>query len=157
MAVKFAAAVIAALVLVFTVGPVKGSETAAMPVADVAPGPVCYSAVREKNAVERPVNNLPSRKKVFTGNASWYGPGFNGKRTASGQVFNQESLTAAHRSLPFGTRVKVTNLKNGKSVAVVINDRGPYVKGRHIDLSKKAAEILGMIESGVVPVMIEIL
>ncbi|ADL08830.1 septal ring lytic transglycosylase RlpA family protein [Thermosediminibacter oceani] len=156
MAGKFAAAIIAALLMVFTVGPVKGSETAAMPVVNVKSRPVCYSAVREKSAVERQVSKLPSRKKVFTGKASWYGPGFHGKRTASGQVFNQESLTAAHRYLPFGTRVKVTNLENGKSVAVVINDRGPYVKGRHIDLSKKAAEMLGMIESGVVPVMIEI-
>ena len=78
------------------------------------------------------------------GTASWYGPGFHGKKTASGKRFNQHALTAAHRSLPFGTPVKVTNLTNGKTVMVTINDRGPYHGGRIIDLSRAAARRLAM-------------
>lgn len=89
------------------------------------------------------------------GRASWYGPGFHGRATASGTVFNQRGLTAAHRRLPLGTRVIVTNLENGKSVAVSINDRGPYVRGRILDLSKEAARRLGMVTDGVVKVRIE--
>ena len=91
------------------------------------------------------------------GEASWYGPGFNGKKTASGETFNMYKLTAAHKKLPFGTKVKVTNLQNGKSVIVIINDRGPFVKGRIIDLSKKAAQQIGLIQAGHAPVSIVIL
>jgi len=76
--------------------------------------------------------------------ASWYGPGFHGRKTASGERFNQHALTAASRTLPFGTRVKVRNLKNGKTCTVKINDRGPFVKGRGIDLSHEAARRLGI-------------
>ncbi|HMR30349.1 MAG TPA: septal ring lytic transglycosylase RlpA family protein [Geminicoccaceae bacterium] len=90
-----------------------------------------------------------------TGRASWYGPGFHGRTTASGDVFDQRLLTAAHRRLPLGTRVTVTNLENGKSISVAINDRGPYVGGRVLDLSKEAARRLGMVDDGVVRVRIE--
>jgi rare lipoprotein A len=89
------------------------------------------------------------------GVASWYGPGFHGRRTASGERFDQNDLTAAHRKLPLGTEVRVTNLENGRSITVEINDRGPYVKGRVIDLSKAAARRLGMVEDGVAEVRIE--
>lgn len=78
------------------------------------------------------------------GKASWYGPGFHGKRTASGQRFNQDALTAAHPRLPLGTRAKVTNLHNGREVEVTINDRGPHGGGRIIDVSRAAARELGM-------------
>jgi rare lipoprotein A len=78
------------------------------------------------------------------GKASWYGPGFHGKKTASGQVFNQHALTAAHPHLPLGSRVRVTNLKNGKQVEVTINDRGPHKAGRIIDLSRAAAKKIAM-------------
>jgi len=78
------------------------------------------------------------------GQASWYGPGFHGKKTASGTRFNQHALTAAHRNLPLGTRAKVTNLRNGKTVLVTINDRGPFRKGRIIDLSRAAAQQLAI-------------
>ena len=81
---------------------------------------------------------------IQTGKASWYGPGFHGKKTASGERFNQQALTAAHRSLPLGTRARVTNLKNGKVVLVKINDRGPYHGGRVIDLSRAAARHLAL-------------
>jgi rare lipoprotein A len=82
------------------------------------------------------------------GGASWYGPGFNGRLAASGERFNQNAMTAAHKTLPFGTIVKVTLAKTGKSVTVKINDRGPYHGGRIIDLSKAAATKLGMIDAG---------
>jgi rare lipoprotein A len=91
------------------------------------------------------------------GIASWYGPRFHGKRAASGETFNENELTAAHRRLPFDTEVRVTNLANGRSVVVRINDRGPYVKGRILDLSRAAAEELGMVEPGIVKVKLEVL
>src|SRR3954452_5351036 len=81
---------------------------------------------------------------IQTGAASWYGPGFHGKRTANGETFNTHALTAAHKTLPFGTKVQVTNERTGKSVVVRINDRGPYAHGRVIDLSKAAAEVVGI-------------
>lgn len=83
------------------------------------------------------------------GGASWYGPGFHGKKTASGPRFNENAMTAAHKTLPFGTVVKVTDQRTGKSVKVTINDRGPFHKGRIIDLSKAAAAKLGTKNSGV--------
>jgi len=96
------------------------------------------------------------RKARVTGVASWYGPGFHGRTTANGEKYNQNALTAAHRKLPFGTRVKVVNLKNKKEVIVRINDRGPYVRGRVIDLSKAAANRLDFIKSGITKVSLEI-
>lgn len=83
-------------------------------------------------------------RALQAGMASWYGPGFHGRKTASGEVFNQNALTAAHRYLPFGTRVKVVDPKTGRSVVVRINDRGPFAHGRVIDLSKASAEALGI-------------
>ena len=91
------------------------------------------------------------------GMASWYGPGFNGRRSANGERYNQNNLTAAHRSLPFGTKVKVTNVRTGRSVVVRITDRGPHVRGRIIDLSAAAARIVGVMQSGVAPVQLEVL
>jgi rare lipoprotein A len=90
------------------------------------------------------------------GQASWYGAQHQGKTTASGEPFDMNALTAAHRELPFGTRVRVTNLDNGRSVIVRINDRGPFRKGRIIDLSRKAAQQLDMLKNGIAPVRIEI-
>lgn len=88
------------------------------------------------------------------GGASWYGPGFHGKKTASGERFNQNAMTAAHKSLPLGSKVKVVDQRTGKSVTVVINDRGPFAKGRIIDLSKAAATQLGFRARGTTKVCI---
>jgi rare lipoprotein A len=93
---------------------------------------------------------------VTDGTASYYGDRFDGRRTASGVRFDKNALTAAHRTLEFGTRVSVTNKANGRSVEVVINDRGPFVRGRTIDLSKAAAREIGMLGRGVAPVRLEI-
>ncbi|MBI5481947.1 MAG: septal ring lytic transglycosylase RlpA family protein [Deltaproteobacteria bacterium] len=92
-----------------------------------------------------------------TGVASWYGARHHGRRTASGEPFDMHALTAAHRTLPFGTRCRVTSLRSGRSVIVRINDRGPYAKGRIIDLSRAAAEVIDMIRAGHVPVTVEVL
>ena len=89
------------------------------------------------------------------GNASWYGPGFHGKKTASGEHYNQNAFTAAHKTLPFGTRLKVTNLDNGASTIVVVNDRGPFKKGRIIDVSYAAAKQLSMVGTGTARVRIK--
>lgn len=95
--------------------------------------------------------------KTQQGLASYYGNGVDGNKTANGERFNQASLTAAHRSLPFGTRLKVTNLKNHRAVIVRVNDRGPFVKGRVIDVSSKAAQHIGLVADGVAPVKLEVL
>jgi rare lipoprotein A len=87
--------------------------------------------------------------------ASWYGPRFHGKTTANGESFNQMALTAAHKTLPFGTVIKVTNLRNGKSVLARINDRGPFIDGRDLDLSKGTAQALGMTNRGVIHVKVQ--
>ncbi len=99
----------------------------------------------------------PAGKKTLIGIASYYGPGFHGKKTANGERFNMYELTAAHKTLPFNTRVRVTNLNNKKSVIVRINDRGPYKKGRIIDLSKGAAKKIDLLQTGTAKVKVEIL
>jgi peptidoglycan lytic transglycosylase len=107
-----------------------------------------------------PIAKIPAPSEptmMETGLASWYGSRHHGKRTASGEVFNQNKFTAAHRTLPWGSRVKVTNLANGKSVEVRINDRGPFSQGRIIDVSRAAARSLDMVEQGITTVRIECL
>ena len=94
---------------------------------------------------------------IQTGKASWYGPGFHGKKTSSREIYNMHDMTAAHRTLPFGAYVIVTNLNNEKTVTVKINDRGPFIKGRIIDLSYAAASALDMVGPGVIPVRIEVI
>jgi rare lipoprotein A len=108
----------------------------------VAPGTVLAEAVPEYRQV---------------GIASWYGGRHQGRLTASGEVFDENKLTAAHRTLPLVTWARVTNLENGRAIAVRVNDRGPYIDGRVIDLSTRAAEELGMTEQGLARVRIEVL
>lgn len=91
------------------------------------------------------------------GVASWYGPGFHGRLTANGERYDMYAKTAAHKTLKFGTKVKVTNQNNGKSVVVRINDRGPFVGGRVIDLSKSAADAIDMVGPGTAPVTVEVI
>ncbi|WP_244610694.1 septal ring lytic transglycosylase RlpA family protein [Microvirga pakistanensis] len=87
-------------------------------------------------------------KEFQRGTASWYGPGFHGRKTASGERFNANEMTAAHRSLPFGTRLRVVNEQNGRSVIVRVNDRGPFAHRRIIDLAKGPAQALGLTSAG---------
>ena len=95
--------------------------------------------------------------KVWVGNASWYGAEFSGRKTANGERFNPESLTAAHPSLPFGSWVRIVNTRNGKFEVVRINDRGPYQEGREIDVSYRVARKIGLISSGVSQVRLELM
>ena len=99
----------------------------------------------------------PKVSRSISGAASWYGGKFHGRLTANGERYDMNKLTAAHKTLPFGTKVRVTNRANGKSVVVRINDRGPYVGGRAIDLSRGAATAVGMLHSGVAKVKLDIL
>lgn len=92
---------------------------------------------------------------VEYGEASWYGQPYHGRQTASGEKYNMNDLTAAHKTLPFGTKVKVTRLDSGDSVVVRINDRGPFVRGRIIDLSKEGAKEIDMVKDGIAEVKVE--
>jgi rare lipoprotein A (peptidoglycan hydrolase) len=105
------------------------------------------------------VSYVPQNYEDFeeTGTASWYGDDFHGKATANGEVYNMKEMTAAHPTLPLPSLVRVTNLKNGKSVIVRVNDRGPFAKGRIIDVSEKAADALGFKGQGTTKVRIELL
>ncbi|MCS7068403.1 MAG: septal ring lytic transglycosylase RlpA family protein [Meiothermus sp.] len=124
----------------------------AAPVAEAMP----WVFIRPPRAPEAP-SPPAAAVRAQRGWASWYGPRFHGRRTANGERFNKFHLTAAHRTLPFNTRVRVTNLQNGRSIVVRINDRGPYIRGRIIDLSYAAARRLGMHRQGIIQVKVEIL
>jgi rare lipoprotein A len=95
--------------------------------------------------------------EIQTGIASYYHDSLHGNRTASGQVYDKNKISAAHKRLPLGSKVKVTDTKTGRSIVVHINDRGPFIKGRIIDLSRRAAQELGIIKRGITPVKVEIL
>jgi rare lipoprotein A len=122
---------------------------------------ICIAALIAVSALTGCVRAGPSspapKRITQAGTASWYGPGFHGKTTTSGEIYDQKALTAAHRTFPLGTRVRVTNVATEKSVEVRINDRGPFVGDRIIDLSFGAASLLGMIGPGTADVMIEVL
>ena len=125
------------------------------PPSDVAPVPaVPPSSAAPTAPAPPPVDAKPARGE--RGKVSLYGKEFAGRKTASGALFDPEAMTMAHRTLPFGTRVRVTNLENKRSVEVVVNDRGPFVDGRIADLSMAAARALGMIADGVVDGIVEI-
>lgn len=106
---------------------------------------------------ERPPAAAPSESatRIGSGKASYYGSQHHNKLTASGERFDQHALTAAHRTLPFGTRIRVTNTRNGKSVVVRVNDRGPFVRNRIVDLSKAAFTAIANPRAGVIPVRVE--
>ena len=117
----------------------------------------CGAATPRPESPESTTTPPARARKTQDGKATWYGGKFHGRKTASGERFNQNAFTAAHRTLPFGTRVRVTNKKNGKSVQVRINDRGPFGGRAIIDLSRAAARDLDMISDGIVPVHLEVL
>lgn len=121
-----------------------------------APGPKKIGKPYKINGITYyPMESADGYSEV--GIASWYGPGFHGKLTANGETYNQKAMTAAHKTLPLPTLVKVENLENGKSVVVRVNDRGPYSKGRIIDLTEVAARRLGMIDKGTAKVRVSVL
>ncbi len=145
---------------------------ATQPTTPVLEAPSTDVAIRDVETVpaseELPIRPLPQpiapapapAQRVLqtsTGQASWYGPGFYGNRTANGEVFRPGTMTAAHRTLPFGTKVRVTNLNNGRVAVVRINDRGPFHGNRVIDLGHGAAKELGVVSSGLARVKLEVL
>jgi rare lipoprotein A len=123
-------------------------QIVAVPLEPPPPAPPEQKPILDTSALDTATPNQ-------TGVASWYGDEWQGRLTASGKPFDDSKLTAAHRTLPLNTRVRVTNLKTGRSVEVTITDRGPYIDGRVIDLSKAAAKKLGMVKEGLVSVRIE--
>ena len=132
------------------------------PFEPLVPQSVQASAPTTPAVVPPPVVAAPKPPKrlvvsTSTGEASWYGPGFFGNRTANGEVFKPGTMTAAHRTLPFGTQVKVTNLRNGRETIVRINDRGPFIGQRVIDIAHGAAHHLGLVSSGIAQVRLEVL
>lgn len=142
------------------VAPAVSSSTTDLAIRDVA-DPAVEEAQPLKPATPMlPIatpSSEPRVRSVSRGQASWYGPGFYGNRTASGEVLRRGTLTAAHRTLPFGTKVRVTNLWNGRSTIVRINDRGPFHSSRVIDLAHGAASELGVVASGTASVRLEVL
>ena len=119
---------------------------------------VCGAAGCARRSARVPAPAAPARTgAIETGVASWYGVPYHGRRAASGEIYDMEQLTAAHRSLPFQTWVEVTNLSNGRSVGVRINDRGPFVRGRIIDLSQAAARDIGMLGPGTARVQLRVI
>lgn len=127
---------------------INDDETPSLPTTDVE-----EISLETNSPVVDP--NLVDYMDLGTMKASWYGPGFHGRKTANGEKYDQMSYTAAHKSLRFGTLLKVTNPKNGKSIVVRINDRGPYIEGRDLDLSKAAALELGLMRKGVSRLKVE--
>src|SRR5579862_3532080 len=137
-------------------GPIHAGFT--LCVTAVAAAALVAAGCSRRTAARIPAPPAPARiGSEETGVASWYGIPYNGRRAASGEIFDMEQLTAAHRTLPFETWVEVTNLVNGKRVEVRINDRGPFVDGRIIDLSRAAAEKIEMVRSGVVRVRLKVI
>ena len=124
-----------------------------------APAKPVGGGIRPGGGDDKPVGGgqpgIATPSDVQLGMASWYGGRHHGGPTASGERFDKHAMTAAHRTYPMNTRVRVTNRRNGRSVIVRINDRGPFSRGRIIDVSEAAAEQLGMTEAGVVPVKVE--
>jgi rare lipoprotein A len=113
----------------------------------------CFAPLRSPHSA----SSVPAAGHSVTGVASWYGPAFNGHRTSSGSIYNQDDLSAASTLFPLGTQLMVTNLGNGRAVEVLVNDRGPYVNGRDLDLSHRAALVLGMVNSGIARVRMDVL
>jgi rare lipoprotein A len=122
----------------------------------------CTSSARFSTGTNKPLPASVNTEKYYTGQeitgkSSYYGPKFHGRKTANGETFDMYKLTAAHRNMPFGTQIQVTNLKNNKNVIVYINDRGPFIAGRILDLSYGAAKKIDMISDGVANIRIKIL
>lgn len=129
------------------------------PASTAKPPPATPDRPPVQRSVDGRVPNGPERwgDHYLRGFASWYGQDFHGRKTANGEIYNMYKMTAAHRTLPFGTRVRVWNVENGRSCIVVINDRGPFIEGRILDLSYAAALELEMAQKGIAQVQIEIL
>jgi rare lipoprotein A len=165
-AIVLAIVVTSSLIMVRTTSPKVGIVTpqpvsgimAALQAPDWADGPAKIAVQAQSQTTAKPLSDRKVGQVLETAYlASWYGPGFHGNLTANGEIFDQEAMTAAHKDLPFGTELRITNVANGQSVVVRVNDRGPYIDGREIDLSAGAAAVIGGTSMGVIPIQMEIL
>lgn len=144
----------------WTTGAANDAGAATLDTLDSPPALAAHGGIDTRDKGDRSTSRRsPDGRSEFRteGHASFYGLRFKGRPTASGEIFDPQAMTAAHRTLPFGTRLRVTNISNGRSVVVRINDRGPYAHGRIIDLSRAAAERLEMVRRGIAPVRLEYL
>ena len=144
---RSAVGVCTAILALLTIQPATGSD---------APLHIAVSAARTPSSKPHHSSHFRAPHALLSGLASWYGQVFDGHTTANGEVFDKHAMTACHRTLPFGTLVRVINLRNRESVVVRINDRGTLRPDRVIDLSSAAAEKIGLLEAGLVPVKLEI-
>src|SRR5208283_4772394 len=147
---------LAVLLSIATLGAGAASGPSSLEAAKVTQPPVVAAGGYNKSKINNPKSGVSQNRPYQVGTASWYGEQFQGKPTASGEPFDMRDFTAAHPSLPLGSFVKVTNLRNGKAVVVRINDRGPVVDGRIIDVSCNAAQALGFKERGVQTVRLDL-
>ena len=154
LALAFAGSVLASTAIAQSAS--APAAEAPKPAASAAPAAAPAAPTPAPAAVPAPRAPAAASTDTMSGTAAWYGRKFNGRKTASGQVFNAGALTAAHPSLAFGSRVKVSNTKNKRSVTVVINDRGPTTPGRIIDVTQAAAQRLGFVRTGTAPVTLEV-
>ncbi|QYJ06401.1 septal ring lytic transglycosylase RlpA family protein [Qipengyuania flava] len=130
------------------IGPEIDFETSFARFEALPPAPEPAGIAVDLDTFEPPIEQPPAARSIGSGVASYYGRRFHGRRTASGERFDMHAMTAAHKTLPFGTLVEVTNPRNGRSVTVRINDRGPFTPGRTIDLSRAAATQIGLVQRG---------
>lgn len=135
-------------------GVVRNSDAARADPTKAPTGPDSASKADIGSAVTVPLPSEIAFEESERGKASWYGPRFHGRRTANGERYDQHAMTAAHKTLPFGTLVRVRSIITGKEIEVRINDRGPFVRGRIIDVSRAAAQALGLIDAGVETVLL---
>jgi rare lipoprotein A len=147
---------LAVLLSIATLGAGAASGPSSLEAAKVTQPPVQATGGHNNSKTNNPKSRVPQNRPYQVGIASWYGEDFQGKPTASGEPFDMRDFTAAHPSLPLGTYVKVTNLRNGRAVVVKINDRGPVVDGRIIDVSRNAAQALGFKDLGVQNVRLDV-
>lgn len=158
LALTLATGAVAPALAVDSTSPSTASRAATgLAILDSEFSPAPFEGLKKLAPAVRLANSDTGVVKVIRGEASWYGPGFFGNRTANGERFRPGTLTAAHRTLPFGTRVRVTNLRNGRTTVVRINDRGPFHGNRVIDLAHGAAHEVGLVSSGLAPVKLEVL
>lgn len=152
----FSSLVIVAGVVTYASRTVQADVLIPRPAATVPPSTPVVTTV-EPDSLTPKARVAARRKSLLKGIASWYGEHFQGRKTASGETYDMNAMTACHPTLPFGTLVRVVNLKNGRSVVVRITDRGDLPKGRVVDLSYKAAEQLAMTDDGLAPVRLQVL
>jgi len=160
---KAAKKVLTFFILIATISVAKAKEQKMLSIEKPLPALITKKLILNSDLLNKVANEITAKdivekaSKKISGIVSWYADKFHGKKTSSGELYDKEELTAAHKTLPFGTKVKVTNTRNGKSVIVKVNDRGPHTKSRLMDLSRAAFSSIGSTSSGTLNVEMEII